>query len=52
MCASMIRVRRRDFLAGTAMLLFISTGVRAAAVTVRLPWAPSAAAGPATNREQ
>src|SRR3954447_3435958 len=39
---SMISLRRRDFLIGTAMLLFTSTSVRAATIAERLPWAPNA----------
>jgi len=35
-------VRRREFLAGTAMLLFSATTVRAATIAGQLPWTPSA----------
>lgn len=38
----MISVRRRDFLTGTAMVLFASTSVRAATIAGRLPWTPNA----------
>ena len=34
-------VRRREFLAGTAMLLFTATTVKAATIEGRLPWAPN-----------
>ena len=35
-------VRRRDLLAGTAMLLFSATTVRAASIVGQLPWTPNA----------
>lgn len=38
----MINLRRREFLAGTAVLLFTAATVRAATITGRLPWAPNA----------
>ena len=40
-------VRRRGFLAGTAMLLFSATTVRAATIAGQLPWKPGSADPPA-----
>jgi gluconate 2-dehydrogenase gamma chain len=41
-----IALRRREFLAGTAMLLFSATTVKAATIAGRLPWAPNAGSPP------
>jgi gluconate 2-dehydrogenase gamma chain len=46
----MTDMRRRDFLSGTATLLFTSTGVSAATITDRLPWAPNAGNPPSAFR--
>jgi gluconate 2-dehydrogenase gamma chain len=40
--STLTEVRRREFLAGTAMLLFSATTVRAATITGQLPWTPNA----------
>jgi len=39
-------VRRREFLAGTAMLLFSATHVGAATISGQLPWTPNAGSPP------
>jgi gluconate 2-dehydrogenase gamma chain len=41
-------VRRREFLAGTAMLLFSATRVGAATISRQLPWTPNAGSPPST----
>jgi gluconate 2-dehydrogenase gamma chain len=40
-------VRRREFLAGAAILLFSATRVRAATILGQLPWTPNAGSPPA-----
>jgi gluconate 2-dehydrogenase gamma chain len=47
---SVSAMRRREFLAGTAMLLFGATKVGAATISGQMPWTPNAGAPPAAAK--